>query len=41
MGNDRGERIMKVMCEDCERIIYFYNEDQADYVLANHDCGAY
>ena len=32
---------MKVKCEDCERIIYFYNEDQADYVLANHDCGAY
>lgn len=32
---------MKVKCEDCERVLYFYNENEADYVLSNHDCGAY
>ena len=32
---------MKVMCEDCERVLYFFNENEADYVLSNHDCGAY
>lgn len=32
---------MKVKCEECERIFYFLNEDQANDMLVNHDCGAY
>ena len=40
-SSDYGKVLMKVKCEDCERELYFFNEDEADYLLSNHDCEAY